>query len=75
MPPRSSQENMRPADPPSQPPGTPPPSQMSPQDAADYIAQMAAGLKGIAETAHFELLTYFLDMARMEAEECARRTK
>jgi hypothetical protein len=59
--------------PPSQPPGAGP--QMSPQEAADYIAQMAEELKEIAEIAHFGLLTYFLDMARMEAEECARRNK
>ncbi len=51
------------------------PAEMNPKEAAEYIAQMTAELMKIAATAKFDLLAYFLDMARMEAEACARRDK
>ncbi len=38
------------------------------ESTAQYIAQMAAELSGMAETAQLGLLTYFLKMAQMEAE-------
>jgi hypothetical protein len=40
---------------------------------AEYIALMAAELAGIAGAAKLDMLTYFLNMARIEAESYYRR--
>jgi hypothetical protein len=37
-------------------------------DTAKYIAQMSAELAGMASVARLDMLAYFLDMARLEAE-------
>jgi hypothetical protein len=42
---------------------------------AQYIADMTAELAGMAESAKLEMLTYFLKMARMEAEAFLRGEK
>jgi hypothetical protein len=54
---------------------------LTPEDAAQlksevsrYIAAMSAELAGMARTAKLDILTYFLDMARLEAEVSAQRT-
>ncbi len=82
MPSRSLPQNLRPAGPSasagsnalaSEPRATP--AETNSKDAAEYIAQMTAELMGIAATSKLDLLAYFLDMARMEAETCARRDK
>jgi hypothetical protein len=54
---------------------------LNPEDVAQlkvevsrYIAAMSAELAGMARTANLDILTYFLDMARLEAEVSAQRT-
>ncbi|MGP0061283.1 MAG: hypothetical protein ACLPID_18585 [Beijerinckiaceae bacterium] len=42
---------------------------------AEYVAQMAAELASIAGAAKLDMLTYFLNMARIEAESYYRRRK
>ena len=49
-------------------------SRPSPEAAAElarYISQMTAELAGMAGAARLEMLAYFLDMARNEAEKAA----
>ncbi len=40
---------------------------------ADYVASITAELAGMAGSARLDLLTYFLNMARLEAEFLARQ--
>ncbi|MGO9004971.1 MAG: hypothetical protein ACLQIQ_16710 [Beijerinckiaceae bacterium] len=40
---------------------------------AEYVALMAAELAGMAGAAKLDMLTYFLNMARIEAESHYRR--
>lgn len=47
----------------------------SEEDTARYIADMVASLAMIARQAKLDLLTYLLDMARVEAEMQARRSE
>lgn len=47
----------------------------SEEDTARYIADMIASLATIARQAKLDLLTYLLDMARVEAEMQARRSE
>ncbi len=54
---------------------------LNPEDTAQlkvevsrYIAAMSAELAGMARAANLDILTYFLDMARLEAEVSAQRT-
>lgn len=47
----------------------------TPAETAQYIAQMMAELAVIARRARFDLLAYFLDMARTEAAAQARATR
>jgi hypothetical protein len=39
---------------------------------AEYVAQMTAELAGLSSNARLDMLTYFLNMARIEAEACLR---
>ena len=39
---------------------------------AAYIAEMTAELAGLAGKAHLPMLAYFLNLARVEAQICAR---
>jgi hypothetical protein len=47
----------------------------SAEDTARYIADMIASLAYIAREARLDLLTYLLDMARVEAEMQARQSE
>jgi hypothetical protein len=47
----------------------------SAEDTARYIADMIASLAYIAREARLDLLTYLLDMARIEAEMQARQSE
>ncbi|MDI9848153.1 hypothetical protein QM467_08830 [Rhodoblastus sp. 17X3] len=47
----------------------------SAEDTARYIADMIASLAYIAREARFDLLSYLLDMARVEAEMQARQSE
>jgi hypothetical protein len=47
----------------------------SAEESARYIADMIASLAHIARQSKFDLLTYLLDMARVEAEMQARQTE
>jgi hypothetical protein len=42
---------------------------------AKYIATMTAEMAGMARMAKLDILTYFLDMARLEAEASAERNR
>ena len=42
-------------------------------EVAAYIAQLSAELSTMAQAAHFDLVAYFLSLARLEAEMIARR--
>ncbi|WP_342362291.1 hypothetical protein [Terrarubrum flagellatum] len=42
-------------------------TQQSERDIAIYVAHMTAEMAAMARTAKFDLLAYFLDMARIEA--------
>ena len=42
-------------------------------ESAKYIAQMSAELAGIARASNLDLLAYFLDMARVEANSSIRK--
>ncbi len=44
------------------------PSDTSAKDIAEYIAAMTAELAAMAGAARLDMLTYFLNMARLEAE-------
>jgi hypothetical protein len=48
------------------------PSGTSAKEIAEYIASMTAELAALAGTVRLDMLTYFLNMARLEAESCAR---
>lgn len=48
------------------------PSDTSAKDIAEYIAAMTAELAAMAGAARLDMLTYFLNMARLEAESCMR---
>lgn len=47
---------------------------VSRKDAADYIQQLTVELASLARNAQLDLLAYFLDMARIEAETQVRKT-
>lgn len=47
----------------------------SAKDIAEYIAFMTAELAAMAGAARLDMLTYFLNMARLEAESCTRSDK
>lgn len=72
---------MRPAEPPApgdgaKPEQSPPYSRQPGKDAAsvaEYIASITAELAGMAGAAKLDMLTYFLNMARLEAEFHTRR--
>ena len=42
-------------------------------ESAKYIAQMSAELASIARASHLDLLAYFLEMARVEANSSIRK--
>lgn len=44
-----------------------------PAAAADYIAELAANLAALARQHRFEVLSFILDMARLEAEHTRRQ--
>lgn len=68
---------MAPAD--SSSPGSPAqaaePSGTSAKDIAEYIGLMTAELAAMAGAVRLDMLTYFLNMARLEAESCMRGDK
>jgi hypothetical protein len=68
---------MAPADSSSQgsPAQAPEASGTSAKDIAEYIALMTAELAALAGAARLDMLTYFLNMARLEAESCVRGDK
>lgn len=69
MPFRSLPDTMNPAGKPEAPP------RESRESTAQYIALMTAELATLAETAQFDLLSYFLKMAQMEAKAHLRDEK
>ncbi len=42
---------------------------------AGYVGQLTAEMGNMAQAAHLDLLSYFLSLARMEAETAAARAK
>lgn len=51
----------------------PTPDAAEPTDAAHYIATVAGELARLAESHDLDALTYILDMARLEADQIAKR--
>lgn len=47
--------------------GGTPPNDMTPQEAAEYIASMLEGLHQVAKGAEMSFLAYLIDVAREEA--------
>jgi hypothetical protein len=47
--------------------GGEPPSEMTPQEAAEYIASMLEGLQQVAKSAEMTFLAYLIDVAQEEA--------
>jgi hypothetical protein len=67
-------ESVVPVRPAAHPERRPTLDQRSAEETAHYISQMTTEMASIARAADMQLLAYFLDMARLEANVIARKT-